>query len=111
MELGNLVTDEAVLWKFIGGLQYNLKREVLREKHLTTLSDAVLAAERAEACEKFARFGHKGKLPRNDGSVPMDIDAMQKPVPKAPGKGHARPGSSNARAASGRNPSYTNMVR
>ena len=34
LELGTLVTEEAVLWKFILGLKYELKREVLRERNL-----------------------------------------------------------------------------
>ena len=38
----------------------DLKREVLRERNLTTLSDAILSAERADAVDKFAKFGFKG---------------------------------------------------
>lgn len=57
LELGGLVTDEAALWKFVGGLKYELKREVMRERSLITLSDATLAAERADAAERFARGG------------------------------------------------------
>jgi hypothetical protein len=47
LELGPLVTDEIALWQFVAGLKTELKREVLREKSLMTLSDAILAAERA----------------------------------------------------------------
>ena len=56
-----------------------LKREVLRERNLTTLSDAILSAERADAVEKFAKFGFRGPpVRKNDGIVPMDVDALQK---------------------------------
>jgi hypothetical protein len=57
LELGSLVTDESALWQFVTGLKVELKREVLREKSLTTLSDAILSAERADAVDKFVRFG------------------------------------------------------
>jgi hypothetical protein len=74
LELGSLVTEEAVLWKFISGLRYELKREVLRERSLQVLGDAILAAERANAMEQFARGSHRvvPKKPR-DTTVPMDL--------------------------------------
>ena len=57
----------------------DLKREVLRERNLTTLSDAILSAECADAVDKFAKFGFKGPpVRKDDGIVPMDVDAMQK---------------------------------
>jgi hypothetical protein len=60
LELGALVTDESALWQFVTGLKVELKREVMREKSLTTLSDAILSAERADAVEKFVKFGARG---------------------------------------------------
>lgn len=78
-----------------------LKREVLREKNLTTLSDAILAAERADAVDKFIRYGAKGppiKQQRN-GPVPMELGNVQqrpgnRPVPprgSAPPRGFQGP--------------------
>lgn len=43
---------------------------------MTTLEDAILAAERADACDKFAKFGMKMKhapAARNSGPVPMEL--------------------------------------
>ena len=83
------------------GLKVDLKREVLREKSLTTLSDAILAAERADAVEKFVRYGAKGvpqkpaHKQRHDGPVPMEIDAMNKG--KQPAKRPTTARYSNAR--------------
>ena len=80
MELGSLVTDEACLWRVISGLNYQLRKEVLRERNLQTVSDAMLAAERADAAERMAKFGIKRELVRgakNDDIVPMDIDNMR----------------------------------
>jgi hypothetical protein len=57
LELGKLVTDEAILWKFIGGLKPDLRKEVLKDPNLNVLSDAILIAERIEAAEKFAEHG------------------------------------------------------
>ena len=54
-----------------------MKKEVLRERNITTLSDAILAAERADAVERFAKFGvHVGivRKARDSGPVPMEID-------------------------------------
>ena len=54
-----------------------LKREVLRERNLSVLGDAILAAERAEAAEKFAKYGVRGIVKPTSGNsdiVPMDID-------------------------------------
>ena len=45
LELGNLVTDENALWTFVSGLKYDLKKEVLQERNLATLSNAILSAE------------------------------------------------------------------
>ena len=59
LELGKLVTDEATLWQFIGGLKHNIRREVLKDAHLTTLSDAILIAERVDAAEQFAEVGFR----------------------------------------------------
>lgn len=59
LELGTLVSDDSVLWGFVAGLKMDLKREVLRQPNLTTVEDAILAAERADAVDKFARFGMK----------------------------------------------------
>lgn len=56
MELDTLISDESALWGFISGLKLDLKKEVLREKNLVTLEDAILSAERADAVDKFARF-------------------------------------------------------
>ena len=44
----------------------DLKREVLRERNLPTLSDAILSAERTDAVDKFAKFGFKGPPVRKD---------------------------------------------
>jgi hypothetical protein len=56
----------------------------MRERSLQTLSDAILAAERAEAVEKYIRYGAKPNVQkpasnyrRNDGPTPMEIDTMQ----------------------------------
>lgn len=52
---------------------------MLRERNLSVLSDAILAAERAEAVERFAKHGIRGNVKlggSNTGPVPMDIDAM-----------------------------------
>ena len=77
MELGTLVTDEIGLWTFVQGLKMELKREVLHEKNTITLSDAILATERADAVEKFAKFGFKDPpVCKTDGIVPMDVDAI-----------------------------------
>ena len=46
----------------MSGLKYDLKKEVLRERNLTVLSDAILAAERADAVEKFAKYGTRGNF-------------------------------------------------
>lgn len=42
------------------------------------LEDAILAAERADATERFVKYGFQGAKvsKRNDGIVPMDIDAL-----------------------------------
>ena len=103
MELGQLVSDEVALWTFVQGLKMDMKREVLREKNLTTLSDAILSAERADAVDKFAKFEFKGPPVRKDDSiVPMDVDAMQKGKQPVRGKcggfgslsgSHSSPGS------------------
>ena len=46
-------------------------------KNLTTLSDAILSAERANAVDKFAKYGFRGALvKKNDGIVPVDVDTM-----------------------------------
>ena len=74
----------------------DLKREVLRERNLTTLSDAILSAERADAVDKFAKFGFQGPpVRKDDGIVPMDVDASQKgkqPVRGGRGRFDARGG-------------------
>lgn len=49
LELGKLVTDEAILWQFIRGLKPELRTEVLKDPNLNTVSDAILIAERLEA--------------------------------------------------------------
>ena len=55
----------------------DLKRKVLCKRNLTTLSEAILSAERADAVENFAKFGFKGPpVRKDDGIVPMDVDAM-----------------------------------
>jgi hypothetical protein len=92
LELGSLVTDETALWQFVTGLKMELKREVLREKSITTLSDAILAAERADAVDKFVRYGARGvpartSQQRDTGIVPMDIDAMRTTRAHAPARG------------------------
>lgn len=111
LELGSLVTDESALWQFVTGLKMELKREVLREKSLLTLSDAILAAERADAVEKFVRFGARGAPVRTttparaSGPVPMDIDAMRTVArPPARGRGNMTRGRSFAR---GKTPQYS----
>jgi hypothetical protein len=80
MELNDLVTDTSALWTFVGGLKIDLRREVLKQQNVTLLEDAILAAERADAVERFAQFGFRGvaKQPkRNDGIVPMELGNMQ----------------------------------
>jgi hypothetical protein len=93
LELGQLITDESALWQFVSGLKPELKREVLREKHLATLSDAILAAERANAVEQFVRYGARGaparSAPRDTGPVPMDIDAMRTVARPPPARGRS----------------------
>lgn len=83
LELGHLVSDESALWGFVSGLNIDLRREVLRS-NLTTLEDAYLAAERADACKKFVRYGVKqGKMTKkNNDIVPMDIDTMRNTKPR-----------------------------
>jgi hypothetical protein len=54
LELGKLVTDEAILWQFIRGLKPELRTEVLKDPNLNTVSDAILIAERLEAALKFS---------------------------------------------------------
>lgn len=78
MELDSLVTDEAALWQFVGGLKLDLHREVLKQPNVTLLEDAILAAERADAVERFARFGFKGasKQAKKDDIVPMELGAV-----------------------------------
>lgn len=54
-----MVTDEIVLWQFIRGLRPDLRKEVLKDTNLTTVSDAIIIAERSEAANKFAEnFGN-----------------------------------------------------
>ncbi len=54
---------------------------MLRDRNLITLSDTVLAAERADAVEMFARFGFCG-MPKKgravDESVPIEVDIVNK---------------------------------
>lgn len=57
MDLGDLITDAAALWAFVGGLKIDLRREVLRQTNVTVLEDAILAAERADATERFVKYG------------------------------------------------------
>ena len=83
LELGNLVTDEAVLWQFIRGLKPELRMEVLKDPNLTTVSDAILIAERIEAASKFAENfdSYKNKNKQYQREIldhdPMDIDYLQ----------------------------------
>ena len=84
MELGQLVTDETKLWQFIRGLKADIRKEVLRDANLQTLSDAILAAERIDAADKFAdnfdTFKRKNKQYKqdvlNDYTEPMEIDNL-----------------------------------
>ena len=46
MELGSLVTDDAKLFRFISGLRSDVQQHVLLDTKVTTLSDAILLAER-----------------------------------------------------------------
>lgn len=65
LELGNLVTDETKLWQFIRGLKPEIRKEVLRDAHITTLSDAILVAERIDAADKFADNFDNFKMKNN----------------------------------------------
>ena len=38
-----------VIHRFVSGLKYDIKKDVLRNTQITTLADAVLAAERTQA--------------------------------------------------------------
>ncbi len=110
MELGSLVTDEACLWRFISGLNYQLRKEVLRERNLQTVSDAMLAAERADAVERMAKFGIKRELVRgakNDDIVPMDIDNMRS-GPSARGGRHGNSFANRGRGRGDAGPSRSN---
>ena len=53
-ELGNVVTDEAVLWQFVKGLKPHLRKEVLKDPNLSTVSDAILIAEHLNTAENFS---------------------------------------------------------
>ncbi len=46
------------------------------------MDDAILAAERADAVERFVKFGFKGQSmsKKNDDIVPMDIDTLRSRV-------------------------------
>lgn len=83
LELGKLVTDEAILWQFIRGLKPELRTEVLKDPNLNTVSDAILIAERLEAASKFSENfdAYKTKNKQYQREIldhdPMDIDYMQ----------------------------------
>lgn len=71
MELGDVVTDEAALHSFVGGLKPDIKMWVLMDRTITTLLEATQCADRVELAKKGASSGDR------DHSTPMDLDLMQ----------------------------------
>jgi hypothetical protein len=84
LELGTLITDEIKLWQFIKGLKPHIRKDVLKDHNLNTISDAIIIAERINAAEKFAdnfkdyknKNSNYKKKNLDDFSEPMDIDTM-----------------------------------
>ena len=64
-----MVTDESKLWQFIRGLKPEIRKEVLKDANMSTLSDAILVAERIDAADtfadNFANFKKKNKQYKN----------------------------------------------
>ena len=81
-----MVTDESKLWQFIRGLKPEIRKEVLKDANMSTLSDAILVAERIDAADNFsdnfANFKKKNKQYKHeilqDYTEPMDIDTLYK---------------------------------
>lgn len=57
LELGNLVTDDAKLFRFIQGLRPDVQQHVLLDTSVSTLSDAILLAERVQQAQDFRKYG------------------------------------------------------
>ena len=57
LELDSLVTTDMVLHRFVSGLKPEIQKDVLLQTQITTLSDAVLAAERVQAALNFVKHG------------------------------------------------------
>ena len=81
LELGNLVTDDAKLFRFISGLKQDVQQNILLDTNVTTLSDAILLAERVPQTQDFRKYGttykNQPKPPRNH-TVPMELGIMSR---------------------------------
>lgn len=73
-----------IIHRFVSGLKYEIKKDVLRNTQISTLADAVLAAERAQATLDYLRsdnpkyfqknkFHHNKSTKPRDESVPMEL--------------------------------------
>ena len=58
LELGNIVTDDQKLFRFIQGLKPEVQQHVLLQTDVRTLSEAVLLAERMQQAQDFQKYGH-----------------------------------------------------
>ena len=88
-ELGGNIPDNFAINRFITGLKYEIKKHVLTNTNVTTLTDAILSAERAQATfdflksdnphyfQKNKRFGKQNQRNR-DESVPMELGHSKK---------------------------------
>ena len=54
-ELDHAIPDSFKINRFILGLKYGIKKQVLTNTTITTLSDAILAAKRAQATFNFLK--------------------------------------------------------
>ena len=76
LELGDLVTDDQKLFRFIQGLKPEVQQHVLLQTDVTTLSEAILLAERVQQAQDFQKYGTLRKQPNRaprDNTVPMEL--------------------------------------